>query len=367
MELEFDKEIDVLLRKARSGTAAAAPAGGHLDADAINAFAEGAVPAVLRKTYTAHLADCDRCRNALSRVALLNEPIAMKAVAAAAAAPRGAAPWPPNAVPWYRGLFRSPGFAAAFGVLVLAFAGVLVYIAVKPRQTSDNLAMQPPGASSVPYSGVETNSTANSAAISDTANAISANAASNAARSEASPANNASAATQPANSSAGKGAGAGGVGRSEPTSSGFASVQPPAVSAPAPIAGAMAEKPKTEDRRDEKETGRNRALSDDSLARGETAAKRAAPGGPMRAGPVQNQMQMNTQSAEMAVTRKAGGKTFHNSNGAWYDNAYHGQSTTNVRRGTDEFKKLDSGLRAIANELGGVVVVVWKDKAFRIQ
>src|SRR3569623_2132819 len=105
-------------------------------------------------------------------------------------------------------------------------------------------------------------------------------------------------------------------------------------------------------------------VSDDALARGaDSSAKKVA--GPTRAGPVQNQMQMNTQSSEMAVTRTAGGKTFRNANGAWYDNAYHGQSTTNVRRGTDEFKKLDSGLRSIANELGGVVVVVWKDKAYR--
>ena len=65
MELEFDKEIDALLRKARSGTSVAGR-GEHLDADAIAAFAEGALPAAARKTYTAHFADCDSCRKALS-------------------------------------------------------------------------------------------------------------------------------------------------------------------------------------------------------------------------------------------------------------------------------------------------------------
>src|SRR5947199_10509064 len=123
MELEFDKEMDALLRKgqsaARSGTSVAAAKGGHLDADSIAAFAEGAVPDAIRKTYTAHFADCDSCRKALSQIALLSEPLAMKA-AAAAAAP---APAPPAraASPWYRSLFRSPGFAAAMGVLVMAF------------------------------------------------------------------------------------------------------------------------------------------------------------------------------------------------------------------------------------------------------
>ena len=69
----------------------------------------------------------------------------------------------------------------------------------------------------------------------------------------------------------------------------------------------------------------------------------------------------------MTVKRKVGGKTFDNRNGAWYDSAYRGQTTTNYRRGTDEYKKLDRGLRNIADTIGGTVVVVWKEKAYRIQ
>jgi hypothetical protein len=102
------------------------------------------------------------------------------------------------------------------------------------------------------------------------------------------------------------------------------------------------------------------------LARDAALSKKST-GGPLRgAGPVQGNVQSNVQAYEMPVTRKVGGKTFRNSGGAWYDSAYHGQSTTNVHRNTDDYKKLDSGLRSIANELGGVVVVVWKDKAYRI-
>jgi hypothetical protein len=77
--------------------------------------------------------------------------------------------------------------------------------------------------------------------------------------------------------------------------------------------------------------------------------------------------QVNNKAFEMPVTRKVGGRSFNNRNGAWYDTAYHGQSTINVRRGTEEFRKLDGGLRNIANTLGGVVVVIWKEKAYRIQ
>ena len=87
-----------------------------------------------------------------------------------------------------------------------------------------------------------------------------------------------------------------------------------------------------------------------------------------RSGPVQNQQnQVNTQTFEMPVTRSAGGKTFNNRERVWYDSTYSGQATTNVRRGSTEFQKLDAGLRSIAGNIGGTVVVVWKGKAYRIQ
>ena len=90
--------------------------------------------------------------------------------------------------------------------------------------------------------------------------------------------------------------------------------------------------------------------------------------GPSRAGPLQNQSnQTNNGIFDMSVKRTISGKTFENRDRVWYDSAYHGQATTNVRRGTEEYKKLDGGLRNIANSLGGTVVIVWKEKAYRIQ
>ena len=115
--------------------------------------------------------------------------------------------------------------------------------------------------------------------------------------------------------------------------------------------------------RDDKVTTRSEVLAE-SDNRAAAMAKRA-PSGPYRA-QSQNQVQLN-QAGEAPVTRRVGGKTFRNTDGAWYDSAYRGQPTTNVARGTEDFKKLDSGVRSIANELSGVVIVVWKDKAFRIQ
>jgi hypothetical protein len=373
MELESDKEIDALLRKARPP--AAAPVSGHLDADAMNAFAEGALPEAIRRTYTAHFADCDTCRMALSQIALLDEPLATKAVAAAASAPRAASPWPPKAVPWYRSLFRSPGLAAAMGVLVVAFGGVLVYLMTQRGNGSgSSVAMQKEVSNAAaPFSYTENGPNSNAAAASSMSNTAVSNSSNSVAnRSAANTISNAATTTATKESAPPPGASAGGA------VTGTTTAQPTSSAAAAPGYGLDAgrkiaeDKPKTEpeERKDADTRETARALSEDRLARGDAPAKKAA-GGPMRStGPMQVQNQVNTQSnmqSDMALTRRSGGKTFHNSNGAWYDSAYNGQATTNVHRGTDEFKKLDSGLRSIANDLGGVVVVVWKNKAFRIQ
>ena len=109
-----------------------------------------------------------------------------------------------------------------------------------------------------------------------------------------------------------------------------------------------------------------RKQNEDELAR--RSAPAPAKSGPMRSGPLNTQSnQIQNQVYDMPVERKVGGKTFNNRNGAWYDSSYKGQVTNNYRRGTDEYKKLDGGLRSIADNLGGTVVVVWKDKAYRIQ
>ncbi len=86
MELEFDKEIDAILRTTRhtEGVAADSP---HLDADVIAAFAENALPERSKTLYVQHLADCDRCRKILSQTISISE----NAVETAAAVPIAAA------------------------------------------------------------------------------------------------------------------------------------------------------------------------------------------------------------------------------------------------------------------------------------
>lgn len=76
---------------------------------------------------------------------------------------------------------------------------------------------------------------------------------------------------------------------------------------------------------------------------------------------------MPEKSMANAETTSVGGKTFNRSNNTWVDAAYKGQATTNITRGTSEYKKLDADLRRIAENLGGTVIIVRKDKAYRIE
>ena len=42
-------------------------------------------------------------------------------------------------------------------------------------------------------------------------------------------------------------------------------------------------------------------------------------------------------------------------------------SLKNIARGSDEFSSLDSGIRSIAQQISGEVIVVWKGKAYLIK
>lgn len=382
MELKFDKEIDVLLRKSRDdrgvlvGDLPPEPKK-HLDADAIAAFVENAVPNRTRALYMEHFADCDPCRK------LLSQNILMSRAAVATTAEVVAPPVVAGVVPWYQRLFRTPNIAIAMGALVLAFSGVLGFMLVQNRESSNatisqvgETEMQKP----VPYSDADT---AANAAASAPAN-IAANAVGQQYETDG-VVESQKLASKPAASPGGS------LGESKADT--FGRLQPeadkevamterqvtepkPVTSAPPPAPGddrmapgsvvsdSVASRSRAEESKDE----------DIALAKRKSAENRRdlpaspAKAGPTRgAGPVQNNSnQVNNQAFELAVTRVVGGKTFENRDGAWYDRAYKNQKTNNYRRGTDDYKKLDSGLRLIADNLGGTVVMMWKAKAYRI-
>jgi len=396
MELQFDKEIDALLRKARDSEGLGKAAGTHIDADGLAAFAENAVPQAMRRVYNEHLADCSRCRKLLSQAVVINDAV-VAAEPAAVVAPVEAA-----VAPWYAGLFKLPKLAMSMGALVILFAGVLTVLVIQNRRAEQNSAV-----SQMTETGRQPSmpSTAEAPAAANANAAVSMNTSSSTTAANTAPANGVTTGTDTAGvavdsvaNTSGYGAPVGGkpadafkedkslsldaakpqaqpeASAAEPRSAGAgAPPPPPIVSRQAealPLSGrAVAdEKDKKAEERQETESRKMAAKSvdtDDRFRRDAPAP--AAKSGPARMGPLQSQSnQVNTNAGEMAVTRKAGNKTFVNKNGAWYDQAYSGQRTLNYRRGSAEYEKLDKGIRSIGNSIEGTVVLVWNKKAYRI-
>ena len=385
MELEFDKEIDAILRRSRGGEGAGGngAAATHLDADAIVAFVENAVPDSVRRSYTSHFADCMRCRKLLSQTILMND-------SAVGGTDRTVVPGVTDviaSVPWYAKIFRTPGLAVAMGALVITFSGVLGYLVLRDsgdaaNSTVSQINEQP---AAVPGNGpyfdggvteptamnsnanrTSTNTMANTAVVSNATNAagITSNTAA------AAPVDMLSTRQQESVAAT-----------RDMTLDGVKLEAKPMAAAPPPAAvtggaaGADRDKKSAEERRAEDEKAKEVDSKDDASARKLSDAARmrrdapvaAAKSGPARSGPVQMQSnQVGNIAGEMPVKRMVGGKTFENRQGAWYDQTYRGQATLNYRRSSVEYKSLDGGLRSIADTLGGTVVVVWKGKAYRI-
>lgn len=401
MEFDFDKEIDVLLRRAARGGEAPASADSrfetrdfkspHLDADEISAFAENAVPEKIKPLYVAHFADCARCRKILANVAALNSD--------AQAAPilqndevKIAAPTP---VSWYKKLFAAPTLAYAMGALLLVFGGLIAVTFLKnsPRNSAEvSQAVEKPlngrGASSdgetvttessggAPSSAsmsnasmmnsnsAQTNSTATRGVPAPNDSAMS-NGTMSAANNSSAAAQKESAKNQTPNKSPEKPVNAN---ENQTSGSNFAGREQPRAAA-----------------EEEKRSRENGDKSSDNTAAANVAAKPAPPlkqDAPQQSPPAPSAALSRAANAlpdgakaknapraapEKAETRFFGGKNFRRAGGVWYDAAYGGQSTQSVARGSSEFKNLDAGLRSIAENFSGAVVVVWKDKAYRIQ
>lgn len=354
MAVEFDKEIDALLRKARGIDAAASSA--HLDADEIAAFVENVLPATTRQSFTMHLADCSRCRRILSAAMTLNDVEADVAVAA----PVVETP----EVPWYSKLFRFPALSYALGGLVLVFGGLFLFGVLR---TSDRL-----GEVS------QTFNSSQSPEVSRAANTANSNVGLPA---DLAPAANTNS-TAPSNTS---------VARSEqplptvpmpsatpnPPDNGIVS-QEPATAGQTENSSALEERRQPEIKKEQAPLGAaqqpvakqskpvetvtpstekddrdaDTKLSDEASVPRDDKAKSAS---------------VARKRGESTETRTVGGKSFRNIGGIWFDAAYNNtQTQIQVKRGSDDYKKLDSGLRSIADQLGGTVVIVWTGKTYRI-
>lgn len=373
MEFEFDKEMDALLRQSAQGetafaanTSQSAIRSSHLDADEISLFAENALPEKTKLSYTAHFADCNRCRKILSNVISLNSETAEKAVHAPEIAKIT------NIAPWYRRLFAVPNLAYAMGALLLVFVGLiaLTFLQNAPKTAEVSQVREAPVNMPGASSDGETRTIESGAPPSNSATTVSNAATMNSAQTSRSNSSSMpNRAMSNASSVSAMAANKQNAANREPAKT---ENQPenelafaPRNKAESPANSANVEEKKKQKSDDEvaRAPENDSAQSDAASLRNTTptiGATRSATDRPQA-------KNVRKSSAENSETKQIGGKTFGRKNGVWYDSIYNGQSTTNIARASEDFKKLDTGLHSIADSLSGTIVVLWKGKAYRIQ
>lgn len=396
MDFEFDKEIDLLLRQTAQGETASAMKNPesripnlesfHLDADEISAFAENALPEKTKQMYLLHLADCDNCRKSLSNLIALNAEQPEETVRVAESR------FVQTPVPWYRKLFAVPNLVYAMGALVLVFTGIGVWTVLQnnsqnaevshtyEKQTGGRgMSSDGDAATSESYSAnsnAASNATAaNTAAMNSNSMLSSSNSTTNAAAMPAAPysAANSNAAISPAERDKDLQDGSKPLAKEPSELAKTQTSDAPAAAAPPlsqlPLNGRQYS-PLEEEAAKQSQAQSSIAQNQADIAPDSRNVKRApAPSARLEIRSKKDDAEDDAAEKKRttATTTTAGGKTFRREENVWYDSAYRGQPTVNVTRGTQEYKKLDSGLRGIAENLGGTIVVVWKQRAYRIQ
>ena len=391
-------EVDLLLRALGRHAAdsqlqeQSAPTAGnrtlsdHLDADELNSFAEGVVPDSARPRYMEHLADCESCRGII--VGLTQ--------AAGAASSHQVLDQQTGVSFWQKfGALFSPQ-VVRYAVPAIALAAVIgvSLFALRQKQGTEFVAQNQPGKSAAPSDARQTETPAappSNAAPSITQKSNQPASSPDVSKEKSKPVEDKGVVAQAPTS-------AGGVTSSTlakdalPPSKAAAESRPlfapePKAAAPPPprptLSEADALKTKNEqtaeregrDRKqeeyknqpaDESGPNRSRAEKPNSAALNSRRIDGLSLG---RGGPSKDKK--DSASSGETETRTVSGRSFRRQGNAWIDTAYDSsRSTINVARGSEQFRALaadEPGIRSIADQLAGVVIVVWKGRAYRIQ
>lgn len=352
----------------------------HLDADELNSYAEGVAPAAARSRYTEHLADCAGCRR-----------VVIGLTQAAGRATRYETPDQQTAVNFWQklALVFSPA-VLRYAVPALVLAGVIGIglVALRQKPQSEFIAQDrriesgPPLAQSnqTPAPGPNSATTAkNFDSQTDLETKKNNDLQNEKSQIAQAPANapDSNVAIAPLDKDATKtGQAAGGSElyalEPKPPAPPPASVTPSEADKPA---GFIKEQPAKREEQDRQraefgvqssdEHGPNRSAaprpSTATLARGRDDGLRA--GGPSS--------DKKTKTNEVESSTTVAGRHFRRDGNTWVDTDYESpRATINLRRGSEQFRALvgdEPGLRTIADQLSGVVYVVWKNRAYRIQ
>jgi hypothetical protein len=378
-----NNEIDLLLRHlARRATARSGGAGTegkdgpgeHLDADELSSFAEGVLPDTTRSLYAAHLADCSHCRRIVAQL-----------VVSSGAAVRQLAVEPSKSTWWsFIASFFAPGVMRyAVPALSLVILAAIAFVSLRQTRQGDRVAQveqvdsEPAapgqyGATQDAPSEVQTSQ--DSAPRSGALKTATTNAQETSKDAKRSEAKNETVATDSMERE---------QKRSEPTTNVRDAAQPSPSRVPDANTAFSPQPHKevvNESKREQlararqapaepaavaqsEDDRRNRQDKDDAVAKQKAGAKTG-----FETGAVAGRRSMTTGNTE---SRTVAGRHFRRINNAWVDTAYDpGAQTITLARGSEQYRALtgdEPGLRTIAEELKGEVIVVWKGRAYRIR
>lgn len=369
-------EVDLLLRSFARGQNERVSASAHLDADELNSYAEGLVPAAARLRYSEHLADCPSCRGIV--VGLTQ----------AAGAFTHREPLTESKSGFWRSVstfLPSPALRYAVPALVLTVVIGVGLIVFRQQRTPDLVARnQPENAAAPAQSAVRPNAVSEpSPSASPTLGAASRptvefdGADKSKTRADKAPVevplvfDSTVAKNGRDSGEAAPGAGAGVFGQ-QPLSAAKAAEPPPPIDERkleelARESNAKRQEQERAASRDEYKNKDDEDIHGPNRARNAPApaSQRAGDTLSMRGGPSANKN--NTNEVE---TRTVSGKRFTRGSAGWVDTEYSSQSMTRLTRGSEQYRALvadEPGIRTIAERLDGVVILVWKGRAYRIQ
>lgn len=402
-------EVDLLLRslsrRGKSGSAASAgEAAGetpavpalegqtvteHMDADELSSYAERTLPAAARARYTAHLSDCASCRKIVA--ALTNA--SGISVSEQAVDQFGRVSF------WHQlNAFFSPQVLrfAIPALAIFAVVGVGLF-ALRDKQQAEFIAQNQPSTAAPKDSG----QVGESRQQETLSNAASSKAKSGEENDAASPHAEKKRASEPKDlaskttdsvseyaavakdapavkSSAGVG------GTVQPTFAPEPAAPPPSKTESVTVARRAENVAKEKDASAERDERSRQQEEERARTKNETFQVQSSQSKPRPAGALSSvasgsrsgeakRADANTDRSgeDKEETRSVSGRRFRRQGNAWVDTAYDAShAVTNISRGSEQFRALvadEPGIRTIAELLGGEVILVWKNRAYRIR
>ncbi len=370
----------------------------HLDADELNAFAEQALPTATRARYTAHLADCSSCRKIVSDLAMSSGIVTREPPLAEATGS--------TFFEKLRALLTPP--ALRYGIPALAILAVVTVSLISLRQQTRSKAalvaqnstreavseapqkpaVDPPQEANVPAKQNQVNTGEKNPASVSAEKKPDATANGEVAETRKSLADSQTPASAAAPSNAAKTDSTSGA-VAQPS---YAPEPPPP--AKAQVAANDARKNEENEREKklakEKDQGvvvdgvsnevasKSRSRDEVSEAQGARIKSRAAAAAGRGSGILSTAEARRAPAADAkrsdedkeTRTVDVAGHRFRKQGNGWVDTGYDSRATINVTRGSEQYRALvadEPGIRTIADQLHGEVILIWKGRAYRIR